>query len=459
MQTDLELIYENILLEKDHRRAMMRFGIPEDVANYLHEFNDKYSIWFANQIQDIEGYQRATNKVTWLQAMRMVMQQIVDWISNSRNINIKDFTWQDAIDAAEEWHDSLESRNIENQEKNHILKQFDDGFYWVDLATTRSCEEGGGMGHCGTTNAGETLWSLRKYDPKDNSIETFITMAISPSKGAWHQAKGKRNSKPKEEYWPYIVDVLVDGKIFGYSSEYDSRNDFGVEDFKEYLENNPNKYENQDEIEEKLEESGIEARADELWEDYRKEFTEVSVDYSVEDDHIWATGWTSFDVDSEDIPELPYIKPYTAPEYSNYLNHKSPAMRRRQDFLEIIKDTVDDMRMYVGENWEYSEPFTTDEEDGILTLTINLEFDMDRSGYGDEIDMFKGFLEDMVEVNNTVAASDFKEDFIEKFKEKLEAELIIDPEYEMPKIDNPDQMKFDLKESTFNECFNNIINN
>lgn len=42
----LESNYINLILEKDHRENIKKIGIPEDVADYLHQLNDKYSIWF-----------------------------------------------------------------------------------------------------------------------------------------------------------------------------------------------------------------------------------------------------------------------------------------------------------------------------------------------------------------------------------------------------------------------------
>lgn len=81
----------------------------------------------------------------------------------------------------------------------NVIHEFKDGYYWVDLMK-KVCEmEGEKMGHCGKTDKGETLLSLR-----DSDGEPHITVAYSYN-GTYYQMKGKRNKHPDEEYWDYCM--------------------------------------------------------------------------------------------------------------------------------------------------------------------------------------------------------------------------------------------------------------
>jgi hypothetical protein len=258
MKTEEELIFEqySLLLEKDHRKKMIKFGIPEDVADYLHNFSSKYSIWFANQIKDLGNYKNSQDKVNWIRVNEGQFTGILDWVRNTPNINLKDYNLQQAVQAAAEYHNNLKATSLEGEEKNTIIKKYGDGFYWVDLETSDCREEGGAMGHCARTSA-ETMFSLRKYTPETQTIDPVVTVAANPDDGSWQQAKGKKNSKPKEEYWKYIADILVEYNMLVYKPEYDSSNDFRNDDLYRYVEENQEEFENAEEILENIEESLI----------------------------------------------------------------------------------------------------------------------------------------------------------------------------------------------------------
>ena len=45
--------FKKFLIEKDHRKKIVQnVGLTDTIANTLHNLNDKYSLWFANQIRD-----------------------------------------------------------------------------------------------------------------------------------------------------------------------------------------------------------------------------------------------------------------------------------------------------------------------------------------------------------------------------------------------------------------------
>jgi len=318
------------------------------------------------------------------------------------------------------------------------------------------------MGHCGRTNDGETLWSLRHisnfYNKEfrsggEGKCNSYVTIAVSPRKSMWHQAKGKENKKPVGKYWDYIADIFVDHEIFAYNSEYRGGDDFGIEEFKSVIEDNPEKYPNGDEIIEKLNESGIEAKADKLFAEYEDQFTNVQVYYEIGDEHdyINAQGGFRIVITNELMPEVGYLEAHKMEDYWDRKD-RTEIQKKREKFLAAITETCDDYNIYPSGDWEHGTPFEFAVEDGRWVLQLNFDFEMDRDG-GTELDKFKNFLEEMVGVNNTLEENDFKERFVETFKEELvKVNLIPDPEDEdappPPKPEDPRQMKFEFGESS-----------
>ena len=240
------LIYcEDILNEaKDYRQIMKeKIGLTEEVAEYLHNFSNKYSLWFANEIKKMADFKNSKSPVLWIQNnIAHKMTGILDWVTNVQNTNLKAYNWEKAVQASEEYHDNLENISLEGIEENTILKKYNDGYYWVDLETNHSQEEGIAMGHCGGSQKCDTIYSLRFYDKHTQSIDPKITLAISPKKHTWYQCKGKKNSLPKEEYHPYIADILFNKDIYIYKSDYKPEHDFKSDDLINYINENPDDF-------------------------------------------------------------------------------------------------------------------------------------------------------------------------------------------------------------------------
>ncbi len=228
--------FRQLLLEKDNRPKILKMGLSQEVADYLHQIHDKYSLWFADKFKKMNGFLNARDQLQFIRNNGTAITGILDWIRNTPNIQINNYSWEQAVDAATEYHNNLQGTGELAIEDNTILKKYQDGFYWVDLESTSDRCEADAMGHCATTSKGDTLWSLRKYNPATKSIEPFITISVTPDEGQWHQCKGKKNSKPKKEYWSYIADILITNNIFVFKAEYDAARDFGPQDFIDWLE-------------------------------------------------------------------------------------------------------------------------------------------------------------------------------------------------------------------------------
>jgi hypothetical protein len=137
------------------------------------------------------------------------------------------------------WHDSLKaSGKIYNQTGN-ILKEYSDGYYWIDLETNYCPEEAVAMGHCGRTSANTVLSLRRKSD--GGFIEPFVTIAANYNNSgdtmfdSVQQIKGKNNTKPVEKYHNYILDILSNPKMgfLVFKNEYKIENDFHIADVKD----------------------------------------------------------------------------------------------------------------------------------------------------------------------------------------------------------------------------------
>lgn len=152
---------------------------------------------------------------------------------NVRNINLKKYTWEEAIQMSKEWHDMIALKaeeegdiTIEN-ESGKIIKKYDTGYYWIDLETDCDLAEGDAMGHCGSSD-GNNLYSLRKNQ------QPFVTISVKDHNNQLIvvQCKGKGNKKPIEKYYPYVLDFYKFMKIDYYESEYIEDEDFNLTDFK-----------------------------------------------------------------------------------------------------------------------------------------------------------------------------------------------------------------------------------
>lgn len=293
-----------LILEADHRRSMVKFGIPERVAELLHNFDNKFSIWFANEFKKIPEFVQASDadKERFVLLHRTHMQGIMDWVRSTANIpgvapiRLRDYNWEDALRLATEWHNNLTANSLEGTETNTIIAKYPNGFYWVDLESSSCDEEKTLMGHCATSHKADTLYSLRKYDAGTNNKTAHVTIAVSPDENIYYQAKGVNNSKPKRQYYPYIADILFKKDIFKYTAEYNYANDFHLNDLREYMDENPEDFPNSEEYREKLGEGVTE----EMFHQYAQSRSMGTITWSVIEDggtiYLDSNFWHTWDL-------------------------------------------------------------------------------------------------------------------------------------------------------------------
>ena len=270
-------LIEELVLEANRQDTLMnKLGLSQDNANQIEELAGPLSIILANKLIDAFAQQRleymmsavpedeekrireifrkdpeyrrkmgidAINKSAGVRGMRSNIVSIMDWIRVGLNGNLgeyKNFNFNELYSESRKWHQELTSGegDINYTETNEIVKDYRDengiGFYWVNLNTNDSREECNRMGHCGRTNPNNSVYSFRETKKlKDNYTinKSHLTAAIENGTGIMYQLKGPKNSKPKEIYHPYIVDLILNTNIInGFGSEYDSSADFSIND-------------------------------------------------------------------------------------------------------------------------------------------------------------------------------------------------------------------------------------
>jgi hypothetical protein len=283
-ESDLKKIIGRVLISEASKIKVLtdKIGLNERNAEVLDRLCGPLSVWMANKWIDYNmqlmsrienqsftssvpsrGGEKVQQKFTKQDVVKSfnstnffnsssVIQSItsvMDYIRVGLNGNaspIKDLDIEKIIDKSEEWHKSLEIGKgeinyvephtndilIDNRDENGI------GFYWVDLNTNSSDQECNRMGHCGRTQGGNTIWSLRETKKVPGTKYTLnkshLTAAVG-NDGILYQLKGPKNSKPKEEYHNLITPIFYisddDGYIInGFGSEYASNMDFKLTD-------------------------------------------------------------------------------------------------------------------------------------------------------------------------------------------------------------------------------------
>jgi hypothetical protein len=216
--------------------------LTQSDAELLYSVAGKLSMWLAKKIKD----KRIRSKIEDITG-------IIDWIKTGLNGNIqtiKNIEFNELVNMQDRWHKSLTAKDydFEYLDENITVLDFRDnsglGYYWVKLKTNPCTEEAERMGHCGRSGKGD-LYSLRVNELKGQtgkvSNKSLVTASIKD--GVVYQMKGRFNKKPSEEYYDYIIKLLLkknpdgDYMIKSFGAEYDSKEDFKIMDldFSKYV--------------------------------------------------------------------------------------------------------------------------------------------------------------------------------------------------------------------------------
>lgn len=260
-ETQYNRIFSNILSEASKKDILVnKLGFNPEDAEVLEKMTGNISVWlgkklieqlynrFGRTLQGMTPEEKKMEVSNLLKRGNIInffksdITSIIDWYRVGLNGNIRPFenlTFLELVKKSKDWHESLEigGGQINYNEENKIIRDYREngfGFYWVDLETNDSPEECERMGHCGRTARNNTIYSLReskKLNDKFTMNISHLTAAIGEDDGIIYQLKGPKNSKPKEIFFPYIVDLISNvDHIRGFGLEYDNRNDFKLTD-------------------------------------------------------------------------------------------------------------------------------------------------------------------------------------------------------------------------------------
>lgn len=226
------------ILTENKNEKLVKMGFSEDFATFLNEIGGKYALvlgdWSVKQYAKDHGINKNNIKeifpeinqdsvIEYIKNNETTVNTIMEWLKypNRPMVDLKQIkNLEEALDKAIEWHDSLEASGKIEDESGEIIKQYPEGYYWIDLKTNNSQQEGNAMGHCGRDGQATTLLSLRNSKTK----EPHVTMAYNENTGKITQVKGKQNKKPIEKYMNFVMDLIKEmkssGKFTGFKWSY-----------------------------------------------------------------------------------------------------------------------------------------------------------------------------------------------------------------------------------------------
>ena len=254
-----------IILESKSSTIINKIGIPKYIAEDMESRYGKYSIWVADSYRkyitkllldkviefDNEGplgKQEIDNLFTskdedfgiflstlWQSKYRDELYGVIfDWLRGRNSgavvetdkLDFKDLTAIEAYRRAANWHRKLETAEAGEIKDEHgdIIMTFPDGYYWIDLESSRCEDEAKAMNHCGISGSkGSKLYSLRKDKKPSVTVEL--------NNGTIKQIRGRANSKPKKEYHKYILDFILSDLVKNFDYDrYKMENNFYVTD-------------------------------------------------------------------------------------------------------------------------------------------------------------------------------------------------------------------------------------
>ncbi len=243
-----DLIYEILINENtDKKKTIERaMGFSPAWAEEFYQLSEKHCIWVANsflndyvvthkksiekkankRFKEEKDLKRAAREILntsgprnliWKEDYEEKYKYIFDWLSSPRvasRVNVKILSFKDALEKSTIWHESLETGVSANYNEEHEIildyRKNGVGFYWANLNTSMSEEEKRRMGHCGN-DSGKVLFSLRSIDEIQDG-RSHVTISYDPKTRKLGQMKGPQNRKPKQVFFKFIIDMLLNNK-------------------------------------------------------------------------------------------------------------------------------------------------------------------------------------------------------------------------------------------------------
>lgn len=220
----------------------------QEMVSQVRDIPDGSPDWLVAKMQSGSPLYQVRTTPEFATTVSGVIDWVNEWTQEHPGARIN-YTWEQAVKAADEWHKELAKgaqygEEDPNDEGLATVKVYPDGMRWV-IVRSKAClsREGGRMGHCvggyyPKVESGEVMiLSLRsaKNTPhvtieigqpnldwwnhimaelnRDEMQYQFDFMKMSPAAGDTlgeiHQIKGKQNKAPVEKYVPYVVDLIT----------------------------------------------------------------------------------------------------------------------------------------------------------------------------------------------------------------------------------------------------------
>lgn len=201
--------------------SMLVKSILTEFFNYIKNETDKpidknYSNWNTQQkldyfLNNSDEYLKNSFQGFIQRRYNQKLTSIIDYI-NINNINSNNF--EDLYQKSVQWHEDIAKGSTQDRSDSKVVRSdetedtdkfitYPNEWYWINLNTSHSTDEASNMGHCGN-DSGKILFSLR-----DNNSNSHVTVSYNEDEKAMYQCKGRGNSKPKDEYHKYILDLLL----------------------------------------------------------------------------------------------------------------------------------------------------------------------------------------------------------------------------------------------------------
>lgn len=469
---------------------LLAFRILEKYESEYTDLERRYDMSKTDISKDLKERFNLINTENAFMRERRKVRAIVDWFRVGIGGVIKPYenlTFDELYHESEKWHESLgigESK-IDYKETNDILLDFrknDVGFYWADLGVTSCPDEAERMGHCGSSSG--YLYSLREYRTIENNHtlnKSLLTASVNVY-GTLLQLKGAKNSKPKSEYYQYIIPLFYlknedDSffiKDFGY--EYNTENDFKMSDLtedeiKKLYSDRPDLFKGRQEIK-LLKKLGL---IDATKIDYK--FTwNIGVKYA--DDYLRGDYrhlvqdilngdtyqyWENYDYADWKYAVKNEINENNIHKIIKILKDKNPDMDVNDDILEIIEEYDGDNEIQNAIRWSVNDA-EGHEYENYLYKELKNAF----SEYGNVIEMNDTGVKIEVNLEELISSNRVDDETIDELMDRcndnssdpecLFTELMSDGYINNPRFDLDERWYPSLDRNNFNDILNERLN-
>ena len=195
------------LVQNYYRGGWQKYAIGKTDAEFLLSAMDPNS---GDYNPDLRDEDQATRNAA-RNAIRQQAKEEVEGLAYGRNIKGLKGLPDPLYDT--EFSRFVNYQNDLDAEEGKTMMRFDpddDGieYYWVDLDTHNCPIEASRMGHCGAAQQGGSIYSLRYKEPGQRLSKSVVTIEYSEDENTVYQIKGRANTIPARQYWPYIVTFL-----------------------------------------------------------------------------------------------------------------------------------------------------------------------------------------------------------------------------------------------------------